>query len=87
MVQQNMILQWGADDDAYGTWPPDLLVFVCRPHFKIVFDNGTGVYVLNSLQYNYLPKFYYAFDNAHWVVGFSMAGWTLHVAWHKCFEK
>lgn len=80
-------MQWGADDDAYGTWPPDLHVFVSRPHFKIVLDNGAGVYVLNSLQYNLLPKFYYALDSAHGVVGLSMAGWTLQVAWHKCFEK
>lgn len=87
MVQQNMIMQWGACNDAYGAWPADLHVFVCRPYFKIVLDNGAGVYVLNAFEYNLFPKFYYAFEHAHWIIGFRMAGWTLQVAWHKCFEK
>ena len=82
-----MIMQWGAHDDAYGAWPADLNVFVSRPHFKIILDNGAGAYVLNSHKYYLLPKFYCAFDSVHWVWGCSMAGWTLQVAWHKCFEK
>ena len=33
-------------------------VFVSQPHYKIVFENGLGFYILNSYKFSPIPKFF-----------------------------
>lgn len=83
-----MIIQFGTgDQSAYGQWARDLKVFISRPHFKIVFNNGFGVYILNALKFNVLPEFYATFGKYFWEFGFRFMGWNFEVMWSKAFKK
>ena len=88
MVQQIMIIQFGpGDQSAYGMWTKDSRVFISRPFFKIVFNNGLGFYILNSFKFHLFPKFYGTFQKTFWEFGFRFAGWTFEVMWNKSFAK
>jgi hypothetical protein len=83
-----MIIKFGTDrNDAYGNWADDPRVFISRPFFKIIFNNGLGFYILNSFRFNYLPKFYGTFNKTFWEFGFRFAGLTFEVMWNKFFKK
>jgi hypothetical protein len=83
-----MIIQFGRDeDDAYGKWANCPNVFISRPFFKIIFNNGLGFYILNSFKFNFFPKFYGKFENSFWEFGFNFAGCTFEVMWNKFFQK
>jgi len=82
-----MIIQFGrGDESAYGKWDDDSRVLISRPYFKVVLDNGWGVYVLNAFEYNFFPKFYATFKKSFCEFGFSFAGWIFEVMWNKSFE-
>ena len=49
-------------------------VFVSQPHYKIVFENGLGFYILNSYKFSPIPKFYGKIDKTFWEFGFYFAG-------------
>lgn len=74
--------------------PKDLLpithcserTFVSQPHYKIVFENGLGFYVINSYKYTALPKFYGTIKKEYWEFGFYFAGWIFEVMWNKAFK-
>ena len=83
-----MIIQFGADKDianAYGTWNNCSNVYISKPYFKIVLDNGLGFYILNAFSFNLFPKFYGTFRESFWELGFDFAGWTFEVMWNKSF--
>jgi len=83
-----MIIQFGkGDTSAYGTWANNPKVFISLPHFKIVFNNGFGFYILNAFKFNIVPKFHGAFEKTFWEFGISFAGWILEVMWNKAFVK
>ena len=82
-----MIVQFGrGDESAYGKWDDDPRVFISRPYFKVVLDNGLGFYILNAFKYNLFPKFYGTFTETFCEFGFSFAGWTFEVMWNKAFK-
>jgi len=62
-------------------------VFVSQPHYKIVFEDGLGLYILNSYKFSYFPKFYGTFKKDFWEVGFYFAGWIFEIMWNKAFKK
>jgi hypothetical protein len=83
-----MIIQFGkSKENPYGQWADDPRVFISQPYFKIVLDNGFGVYILNALKFSLFPKFYGTFRSSFWEFGFSFAGWTFEVMWNKAFAK
>jgi hypothetical protein len=83
-----MIIQFGKGDESpYGKWADDPGVFISRPYFKVVFNNGLGLYVLNAFRFNLFPRFYGAFRKTSWEVGFSLLGWTFEIMWLKAFTK
>ena len=83
-----MIIQFGkGDESAYGKWENDLNVFISRPYFKIVLNNGLGFYLLNSFRFNLLPTFYGTFHKTFWEFGFRFAGFIFEVMWNKAFAK
>jgi hypothetical protein len=82
-----MIVQFGrGDESAYGKWDDNPRVFISRPYFKVVLDNGLGFYILNAFKYNLFPKFYGTFTETFCEFGFSFAGWTFEVMWNKAFK-
>jgi hypothetical protein len=83
-----MIIQFGpGNQKAYGQWPRDLKVFICRPYFKVVFNNGLGFYILNALKFNVLPEFYATFGKYFVELGFRFLGWTFEVMWSNAYKK
>ena len=83
-----MIIQFGKGDESpYGRWADDPRVFIVRPYFKIVFDNGLGFYLLNSFRLYLFPKFYGTFHKTFWEFGFCFAGFNFEVMWNKAFAK
>lgn len=83
-----MIIQFGrGDQSAYGKWAENLRVFISRPYFKVVLDNGLGFYILNAFEYNLFPKFYGTFHKTFWEFGFRFAGVNFEVMWNKTFAK
>lgn len=78
-----MIIKFGQDKDVYNFGRD---VFVSRPFFKILFNNGFGIYIFNSFKFRFLPKFYGTFHNTFWEFGVSVLGWTLEVMWNKHFR-
>ena len=83
-----MIVQFGKGDESpYGKWADDPRVFISRPYFKVVLDNGLGFYILNAFKYNLFPRFYGTFRKTFCEFGFSFAGWTFEVMWNKAFVK
>ena len=83
-----MIIQFSkGDTSAYNRWADDLKVFVSQPHFKIVWNNGLGLYILNAFRFHRFPKFYGTFHKTFWEFGFSFLGWTCEVMWNKSFAK
>jgi hypothetical protein len=83
-----MVIQFGkGDESSYGNWANDPRVFISRPYFKIVFDNGLGFYLLNSFKFNLLPKFYGTLHKTFWEFGFCFAGVNFEVMWNKAFAK
>jgi hypothetical protein len=82
-----MIVQFGrGDESAYGKWDDDPRVFISRPYFKVVLDNGLGFYILNAFKYNLFPKFYGTFTETFCEFGVSFAGWIFEVMWNKAFK-
>lgn len=61
-------------------------VFVSRPYYKIVFDNGLGFYILNSYKFRLLPRFYGMIHSTFWELGFDLCGWTFEIMWNKYFK-
>lgn len=61
-------------------------VFVSQPHYKIVFEDGLGFYILNSYKYCWFPKFYAVFKKNFWELGFYFAGWIFEIQWNKAFS-
>ena len=83
-----MIVQFGKGDESpYGKWAEDPRVFISRPYFKVVLDNGLGFYILNAFKYNLFPRFYVTFRKTFCEFGFSFAGWTFEVMWNNAFKK
>ena len=83
-----MIIKFGPDkNDAYSNWANDLRVFISRPFFKIILNNGLGFYILNSFKFNYYPKFYGTFNKSFWEFGFRFVGLTFEIMWNKFFQK
>ena len=83
-----MIIQFGrGDESSYSNWANDPRVFISRPYFKIIIDNGLGFYILNSFKFHLFPKFYGTFHKTFWEFGVSFAGWTFEVMWNKAFSK
>ena len=86
-----MIIQFGVgDQSAYGTWGKDVTVFISRPYFKIVLNNGLGLYILNAFKFNIIPKCYARTsekEKSCWAAGFSFMGWIFEVMWNKAFVK
>jgi hypothetical protein len=83
-----MIIKFGTDrNDAYGNWADDPRVFISRPFFKIIFNNGLGFYILNSFRFYFFPKFYGTFNKTFWEFGFRFTGLTFEVMWNKFFKK
>ena len=83
-----MIIQFGrGDESAYDKWADGAKLFVSKPHFKIVFNNGLGFYILNSFKFNLLPKFYATFQRTFYELGVRFAGWTFEIMWSKAFKK
>ena len=62
-------------------------VFVSQPHYKIVFENGLGFYILNSYKFRFFPKFYGMLKQEFWELGFLFRGWILEIQWNKAFAK
>lgn len=86
MIQ--MIIQFGKSDQSpYGKWADDAKVFISQPHFKIVFNNGFGLYILNAFKLHIIPRCYGAFRKTSWEMGVSFAGWTFELMWSKAFVK
>jgi hypothetical protein len=47
-----MIIQFGPDKDSpYGSWADHPGIFISKPYFKIVLDNGLGFYILNTYKF------------------------------------
>jgi hypothetical protein len=83
-----MIIKFGPDkSDAYSNWANDNKVFISRPYFKVIFENGLGFYILNSFKFNFFPKFYGTFQSTFWEFGLRFTGWTFEVMWNKSFAK
>jgi len=83
-----MIIQFGkGDQSAYSTWANDSKMFISRPYFKIVLNNGLGIYILNTFKFNLLPKFYGTFHKTFWEFGFRFVGVNFEVMWNKAFVK
>jgi len=61
-------------------------VFVSQPHYKIVFEDGLGFYILNSYKFNFYPKFYGMFKEEFWELGFNFAGWIFEIQWNRAFK-
>jgi len=81
-----MIIQFGPKDDEFSKWSLNKNMFVSRPHFKIVGENGVGIYILNSYKFRFFPKVYGTFHPTYWEVGIDFAGWTLEFMWNKSFS-
>lgn len=83
-----MIIKFGLDkSDAYSNWANDPRVFISRPFFKIILDNGLGFYILNSFRFNLFPRFYGTFHKTFWEFGFRFIGVNFEVMWNKAFSK
>ncbi len=84
-----MIIQFGiGDQSAYGTQVKDVTMFISKPHFKILLNNGLGFYILNAFKFYIIPKCYARTSKkSHWVVGCSFMGWIFEVMWNKAFAK
>jgi len=61
-------------------------VFVSQPHYKIVFTNGLGFYIMNSYNYKKFPKFYAMFRKEFWELGLNFLGWLFEIQWNKSFK-
>ena len=61
-------------------------VFVSQPHYKIVFANGLGFYIINSYNYKKFPKFYAMFRKEFWELGLNFLGWLFEIQWNKSFK-
>lgn len=61
-------------------------VFVSQPHYKIVFEDGLGFYILNSYKFSFIPKFYGNITKDFWEFGFYFAGWIFEIMWNKSFK-
>ena len=61
-------------------------VFVSQPHYKIVFENGLGFYILNSYKFQAFPKFYGVIRKEFWELGFYFRGWIFEIMWNKAFK-
>lgn len=81
-----MTIQFGVKEDEYSKWANNKNIFISRPHFKIVGENGVGIYLLNSYKFRFIPKFYFRFDPTFWEVGIDYSGWILELMWNKHFE-
>jgi hypothetical protein len=83
-----MIIQFGENkQEVIPTWYNENNVFVSRPFFKIVGDNGAGVYLLNSYKFRFLPKIYFQYHLSFIETGIDFAGWTLEFMWNKKVTK
>jgi hypothetical protein len=82
-----MIIKFGPDkSEAYGDWDNNPNVFISKPYFKIVLNNGLGFYILNSFKFSLFPKFYGVFQKTFWEFGISFVGWTFELMWNKSFK-
>ena len=61
-------------------------VFVSQPHYKIVFKNGLGFYILNSYKFQSFPKFYGTLHKEFWEFGFYFRNWIFEIMWNKAFK-
>lgn len=72
----------------YGNWTMiKPKVFVSRPLLKILFNNGAGIYLLNSYRFNLIPRFYFSKHKDHIETGVSFLGLLLEFMWNKHFSK
>jgi len=60
--------------------------FVSRPLAKLYFNNGFGLYILNSYKFFYIPRFYGMFRESFWELGFKWLGLTFEIMWNKYFK-
>ena len=83
-----MIIQFGPDKDSpYGSWADHPGIFISKPYFKIVLDNGLGFYILNTYKFYLFPKFYSTFNRSFWELGFKIANWNFEIMWNKVFKN
>jgi len=75
----------GTPKDMLPVTHPSERVFVSQPHYKIVFEDGLGFYILNSYKFSYFPKFYGTIKKEFWEFGFYFAGWIFEIMWNKHF--
>jgi len=61
-------------------------VFVSCPYFKIVFNNGLGIYILNSYKFNFVPRFYFNKQKDFFEGGVFLFNFMLDVMWNKSFK-
>ena len=61
-------------------------IFISKPLLKLYFDNGLGLYILNSYTYRFFPKFYGSIKKDYWELGFYFAGYIFEIMWNKYFK-
>lgn len=62
-------------------------VFVSQPYYKIIFENGFGLYVINSYKFSLIPRFFGELNKDFWEFGFYFAGWIFEIMWNKAFKR
>jgi len=60
--------------------------FVSRPLAKLYFRNGFGLYILNSHNFYFIPRFYGMIRESFWEFGFRFLGFYFEVMWNKAFK-
>ncbi|NBP02481.1 MAG: hypothetical protein EBU90_20655 [Proteobacteria bacterium] len=83
-----MIIKFGADkSDAYASWINMKDVYVSRPFFKIVFNNGMGVYMLNNYKWNLLPRVSFQHSSSHTEFSIRWLKGCIEFQHNKAFAK
>ncbi|NBW58322.1 hypothetical protein EBR43_11205 [bacterium] len=81
-----MIIKFGADkSDAYASWAKIENVYISRPFFKIVLDNGMGIYMLNSYKCNLLPRFSFQHSSGYLKFGIRWLKGCIEFQYNKVF--
>lgn len=61
-------------------------IYVSKPLAKIFFNNGLGFYILPSMKFFFIPRFYGMIHSTFWEFGIRVWGYYFEIMWNKHFK-
>ena len=69
--------------EQYEKWANENNIFVSKVIKKLTFPNFTGIYILNSYKFNWLPRFFGMKGKYHIECGFNWLGYIIEFQYNR----